>query len=223
MGKGKKKKTKKQDNRLNKKILTNGVMGYFFDNPQKVFNYKQIASHFNIKDEGVKNQINAILIELRDEGTIVEISRGKYKYTPHKGYITGKVELTQKGAGFIISEESEEDIFVTQSNLNHALNGDIVKVHLFAKQRGRKPEGEVIEIIQRANKQIVGVIEISKNFAFLVSPSRQMPYDIFIPINKIMNAQNGDKVVVKITDWPAKHKNPFGEVVEVLGDRKSVV
>jgi ribonuclease R len=217
MGKGKKKKTKKQDNRLNKKILTNGVMGYFFDNPQKVFNYKQIASHFNIKDEGVKNQINAILIELRDEGTIVEISRGKYKYTPHKGYITGKVELTQKGAGFIISEESEEDIFVTQSNLNHALNGDIVKVHLFAKQRGRKPEGEVIEIIQRANKQIVGVIEISKNFAFLVSPSRQMPYDIFIPINKIMNAQNGDKVVVKITDWPAKHKNPFGEVVEVLG------
>jgi ribonuclease R len=217
MGKGKKKKTKKQDNRLNKKILTNGIMGYFFDNPQKVFNYKQIASHFNIKDEGVKNQINAILIELRDEGTIVEISRGKYKYTPHKGHITGKVELTQKGAGFIISEESEEDIFVTQSNLNHALNGDIVKVHLFAKQRGRKPEGEVIEIIQRANKQIVGVIEISKNFAFLVSPSRQMPYDIFIPINKIMNAQNGDKVVVKITDWPAKHKNPFGEVVEVLG------
>lgn len=217
MGKGKKKKTKKQDNRLNKKILTNGIMGYFFDNPQKVFNYKQIASHFNIKDEGVKNQINAILIELRDEGTIVEISRGKYKYTPHKGYITGKVELTQKGAGFIISEESEEDIFVTQSNLNHALNGDIVKVHLFAKQRGRKPEGEVIEIIQRGNKQIVGVIEISKNFAFLVSPSRQMPYDIFIPINKIMNAQNGDKVVVKITDWPAKHKNPFGEVVEVLG------
>jgi len=217
MGKGKKKKTKKQDNRLNKKILTNGIMGYFFDNPQKVFNYKQIASHFNIKDEGVKNQINAILIELRDEGTIVEISRGKYKYTPHKGYITGKVELTQKGAGFIISEESDEDIFVTQSNLNHALNGDIVKVHLFAKQRGRKPEGEVIEIIQRGNKQIVGVIEISKNFAFLVSPSRQMPYDIFIPINKIMNAQNGDKVVVKITDWPAKHKNPFGEVVEVLG------
>ncbi|MEA2107268.1 MAG: ribonuclease R [Bacteroidota bacterium] len=217
MGKGKKKKTKKQNNRLNKKILTNGIIGYFFDNPQKVFNYKQIARHLNIKDEGVKNLINAILIELRDEGTIVELSRGKYKYAPHKGHITGKVELTQKGAGFIIAEESDEDIFVTQSNLNHALNGDIVKVHLFAKQRGRKPEGEVVEIIKRANEQIVGVIEVSKNFAFLVSPSRQMPYDIFIPINKIMNAQDGDKVVVRITDWPAKHKNPFGEVVDVLG------
>jgi len=217
MGKGKKKKTKNQDNRLNKKILTPGIIGYFFENPQKVFNYQQISKHFNIKDEGVKNLINAILIELRDEGTIIEISRGKYKYAPHKGHITGKVELTQKGAGFIISEESDEDIFVTQSNLNHALNGDIVKVHLFAKQRGRKPEGEVIEIIKRANKQIVGVIEVSKNFAFLVSPSRQMPYDIFIPINKIKDAQDGDKVVVRITDWPAKHKNPFGEVVEVLG------
>lgn len=218
MGKGKKKKkTKKQDNRLNKRILTNGIIGYFYDNPQKVFNYKQIAKHFNIKDEGIKSLINAILIELRDEGTVVEVSRGKYKYAPHTGFITGKVELTQKGAGFIISEESDEDIFVTQSNLNHALNGDIVKVQLFAKQRGRKPEGEVIEIIKRANEQIVGVIEVSKNFAFLVSPSRQMPYDIFIPINKIMDAQNGDKVVVRITDWPAKHKNPFGEVVNVLG------
>ncbi|MDY6800765.1 MAG: ribonuclease R [Bacteroidota bacterium] len=217
MGKGKKKKTKKQDKRFKRKILTNDIIAYFFDNPQKVFNYKQISRHFNIKDEGVTNLINAILIELRDEGTIVEISRGKYKYAPHKGNITGRVELTQKGAGFIISEESDEDVFVTQSNLNHALNGDIVKVHLFAKQRGRKPEGEVVEIIKRANEHIVGVIEISKNFAFLVSPSRQMPYDIFIPINKIMDAQDGDKVVVRITGWPAKHKNPFGEVVDVLG------
>src|SRR6056297_1572149 len=218
MGKSKKnKKTKKQDNRLNKRILTNGIIGYFYDNPQKVVNYKQIAKHFNIKDEGIKNLINAILIELRDDGTVVEISRGKYKYAPHKGFITGKVELTQKGAGFIISEESDEDIFVTQSNLNHALNGDIVKVHLFAKQRGRKPEGEVVDIIKRANEQIVGVIEVSKNFAFLVSPSRQMPYDIFIPIDKIKDARDGDKVVARITDWPAKHKNPFGEVVNVLG------
>ncbi|MGM0504042.1 MAG: ribonuclease R [Bacteroidota bacterium] len=218
MGKeNKKKKTKKQSNRFNKKILTNGIIGYFYDHPKKVFNYKQIAKHFNIKDEGIKNLINAILIELRDEGTVVEISRGKYKYVPHTGNVTGKVELTQKGAGFVISDESDEDIFVTQSNLNHALNGDIVKVHLFAKQRGRKPEGEVVEIIKRANEQIVGIIEISKNFAFLVSPSRQMPYDIFVPINKIKDAQDGDKVVVRITDWPAKHKNPFGEVVDVLG------
>ncbi|MGM0407062.1 MAG: ribonuclease R [Bacteroidota bacterium] len=218
MGKGKKKKkTKQQDNRLNKRILTNGITGYFFDNPKKVINYKQLAKHFNITDEGTKNLINTILIELRDDGTVVEISRGKYKYAAHTGYITGKVELTQKGAGFIISEESDEDIFVTQSNLNHALNGDIVKVQLFAKQRGRKPEGEVIEIITRANVQIVGIIEISKNFAFLVSGSRQMPYDIFIPINKTKNAKNGDKVVARITDWPSKHRNPFGEVVDVLG------
>jgi len=93
----------------------------------------------------------------------------------------------------------------------------MVKVYLYAKCRGRQPEGEVVEILKKSNKNFVGVIEISKNFAFMIANSRQMPYDVFIPLTKLKGAKNGDKVMVQITEWPEKYKNPFGEVINVLG------
>jgi len=214
-GKSKSKGNKKKDTK--KKILMNKVLGLFNNNPEKLYNYKQIAKQFDIKDEGQKALITAILYELHEYGSLVEISRGKFKLASTGGYITGEVQLTMKGAGFIISEESDEDIFVTQSNLNHALNGDTVKVYLYAKRRGQKPEGEVVEIIKRSTESIVGIIEVSKTFAFMAAASKQMPYDIFIPLNKLNGAKNGDKVVAKITEWPEKYRNPFGEVIAVLG------
>ena len=147
-------KTKKEN--LTKKILTSKIIGYFSNNPSKIYNYKQISSKLDVKDDSTRNLIVNILNELRDYGSIAEVSRGKYKFASQGGYITGKVELTIKGSGFIISEESAEDVFVNQSNLNHALNGDIVKVYLYAKKRGKQPEGEVVEIIKRSKENIVG-------------------------------------------------------------------
>jgi ribonuclease R len=222
MSKGKNKKPKKIGSRrsgvgLNKHILTSKIMGLFSNNPTQLYNYKQIAKQYNISDDSTKGLITAILYELRDNGILVEPSRGKFKFTQQGGYIEGEVQLTAKGAGYIISEESDEDVFVNQSNLKHALNGDMVKVYLYAKRRGRQPEGEVVEIIKKSNKNFVGVIEISKNFAFMIANSRQMPYDVFIPLTKLKRAKNGDKVMVQITEWPEKYKNPFGEVINVLG------
>ncbi len=213
----KKKKGKKKGEELNKQILINLIIGFFTSNPNKIYNYKQIAKQFDIKDVATRGLITAILYELRDNGTLVETARGKFKLIQQGGYITGKVQLTMRGAGFIISEESDEDIFVTQSNLNHALNGDTVKVFLYAKKRGKQPEGEVVEIVERANQNIVGIVEVSKSFAFMTANSKQMPYDVFIPLPKLNGAKNGDKIAVKITDWPEKYRNPFGEVVAVLG------
>ncbi|MCB2196872.1 MAG: ribonuclease R [Bacteroidetes bacterium] len=220
MSKGKIKKSKKGKKKsagLNKKQLINMIMGLFANNPNKTFNYKQISKQINITDLATRNLITTILYELRDYGSLVETSRGKFKLVQQGGYVTGTVELTMRGAGYIISEETEEDIFVTQSNLNHALNGDTVKVYLYAKKRGKQPEGEVVEILHRANETIVGVIEISKTFAFVAANTKQMPYDIFIPLGKINGANNGDKVIVKITEWPEKYRNPFGEIIQVLG------
>lgn len=213
----KSKKGKKKSTGLNKKQLTNMIMGLFANNQNKTFNYKQIAKQINITDPATKNLITSTLYELRDYGTLVETSRGKFKLVQQGGYVTGTVELTMRGAGYIISEDTEEDIFVTQSNLNHALNGDKVKVYLYAKKRGKQPEGEVVEILHRANETIVGVIEISKTFAFVAANTKQMPYDIFIPLAKINGAKNGDKVIVKITEWPEKYRNPFGEIIKALG------
>ncbi len=216
-GKKKNKKKSKKSFGMNKQMLTNKIIGLFTNNPTKLFNYKQIAKRFEIKDDSTKGLITAILYELRDSGILVEISRGKFKITTQGGYITGKVDLTMRGAGYVVSEESDEDVFVTQTNLNHALNGDIVKVYLYAKMRGKQPEGEVVEIIKKSKENFVGVVEVSKNFAFMTANSKQMPYDVFIPLPKLKGAQNGDKVVVRITEWPEKYKNPFGEVVNVLG------
>ncbi|MCG8411768.1 MAG: ribonuclease R [Bacteroidales bacterium] len=218
MGRSKKeKKGKTKSKGLNKQMLLNKIIGLFTNNPNKTYNYKQIAKQFDIRDNATKALITSSLYELRDYGSLVEISTGKFKYATQGGYITGQVELTLKGAGYIISDDIDEDIFVSQSNLKHALNGDIVKVYMYAKRRGRQPEGEVVEIIKRNKENVVGVIEISKNFAFMIANSKQMPYDVFIPLSKIKRAKNGDKVVVRITEWPEKYKNPFGEVVNVLG------
>jgi ribonuclease R len=220
MSKGKNKtgkRGKKNSYQLNKQALTDKIMGVFTNNPTQLYNYKQIAKQFEITDDSSKGLITAVLYELRDLGTLVEISRGKFKYSSQAAYITGEVQLTLKGAGYIISEESDEDVFVSQSNLKHALNGDMVKVYLYAKRRGKQPEGEVVEIIKRSKENIVGIVEVSKNFAFMVANSKQMPYDVFIPLPKLQGAQNGDKVVVRITEWPEKYRNPFGEVVSVLG------
>ena len=214
---GRRKTGKKKSFNINKQMLTNKIIGLFTNNPTKLFNYKQIAKQFEITDDSAKGLITAILYEQRDYGTLVEISRGKFKFTSQGGYVTGKVELTLRGVGYIISDESDEDVFVTQSNLNHALNGDIVKVYLYAKKRGRQPEGEVVEILNRTTQNIVGVVEVSKTFAFMVANSRQMPYDVFIPLPKLKGAKNGDKVIVRITEWPEKYRNPFGEVINVLG------
>ncbi len=218
MSKGKNKTGKrKSSKRLNKQILTNKIIGLFTNNPNKTYNYKQIAKQFEVKDEGQKALISAILYELHDYGSLVEISRGKFKLVTQGGYIEGTVDLTLKGSGYIVSDDCDEDIFVSQSNLNHALNGDFVKVYLYAKKRGRQPEGEVVEILKRSKENIVGVVQVSKTFAFMTANSKQMPYDVFIPLPKLKGAKNGDKVVVKITEWPEKYKNPFGEVVSVLG------
>lgn len=220
MKKSKKKKSKdKKDKRkqLNKKTLTNKVLGVFTNNPENTYNYKQLSKELSIKDMSGKQLLVKVLEDLTASEVLKEIRRGKYKLQSSGGYITGKVDLTASGAGFIITDELEQDVYVTQQNLNHALNGDKVKVYLYARKKKSRPEGEVVEIIERSQKQIVGVVEISKNYAFLVANNRQMPYDLFIPLAKLNGAKNGDKVVARITDWPAKFKNPFGEVMEVLG------
>lgn len=142
----------------------------------------------------------------------------QYKLKSKSGYVTGMVDMTAYGSAYVISDEVEEDIFISQSNLHHALNGDKVQVYLFARRKGRRTEGEVVEILERSRSTFVGIVEITGNYAFLITDNRQMPYDIFIPRSKLKGARNGQKAIARITKWPEKVKNPFGEIIEVLGN-----
>lgn len=218
MSKKKNKKKKTRENVKNKKVLKQLILDVFYENPIQTLNYKQIASLLMIKDTSSKQLIINVLNELTETERLKEERRGKYKLISRGGYVTGIVSMTPKGTAFIRTDEIDEDIFVSQSNLNRALDGDEVKVHLYARRKKYTHEGEVIEIVKRSRKTIVGTIEISKNFAFLIPDKKTIPYDIFIPVTKLKKAQNKQKVIARINEWPSKAKNPIGEIIEVLGN-----
>ncbi len=201
------------------------IISIFAGNPFKAYNNKQIAGKLGIKDKAGKNLIYTILNELMAQGVLREVKTGKFilhadkleTLANKKKYITGTVELKKTGKAYILSDEGGEDIFIASNNVHHALNSDHVKVLLFPKRKEHKPEGQVVEILERKKTNYVGILELSKNFGFVVADSQAMPYDIFIPKSQIKKARHGEKVLVKITDWPEHSNNPFGEIVEVLG------
>lgn len=204
--------------KMSKEQMATLVMGIFTRSPKKLFNFKQVSTQLLIKDQDGKNLINKTLHSLASQGMLEEIDRGKFRLKARAGYVNGSVDMTQHGYAFLISDEIEQDVFIARNNLATALDSDLVKVHIYPRKRNsNRLEGEVVEIVERARETFVGVIEISKNYAFLLPDSRKMPFDIFIPLDKLNGAEHGQKAIAKITDWPKKVKNPFGEVLDVLG------
>ena len=217
--------TKKKKKGTKKNTFINSILSIFGNNPFRAYNYKQVSHLLGIKDKASKDLVNTILNELLQNNELIEVKPGKYKVNPKnivnyankKANITGTVDMKQTGKAYLISDEGGDDIFISANNTGHALHGDKVKVLLFPQRKGRKPEGQITEIIKRAKEQFVGVVEVSKNFAFLVPDSNSVPIDIFISKNNLKGAKNGEKAIAKITDWPEKSKNPFGEIVKILG------
>ncbi|MGB3345337.1 MAG: ribonuclease R [Aequorivita sp.] len=183
----------------------------------KAYNYKQIASKLGVDDPSSRNQIVKNLKELLAKGSIQEIERGKYILTPSQNYYTGRVDIAGRGQGYVIVEGLEDDIYISNKNLNKALNGDIVEVYVFKRKKGGKTEGEVTKILERKRTEFVGTIQVQENFAFVEVSDYKMYTDIFVPKNKINGARNGEKVLVEMEDWPDKADSPFGRVIQILG------
>ena len=173
--------TKKGRKPKDRDALANSVLGVFSNHPGQTFNYKQLAKRLGIRDVSSRRQLIPVLEHLAGREELVEIYPGKYKLKSRGGFIYGTVDMTQFGYAFILTEAGKEDIFISRNNLNHALNGDYVKVYLYARRKGKRAEGEVAEVIERARSTFVGIVEVSRNWAFLKPDSREMPYDLFIP------------------------------------------
>ena len=205
--------------------FVNNVLLIFINDPFSAMNYKQVSAKLGVDDKASKQLVINILYELVEGDALIEDSRGKYKLNPtyvnetliSKSYAVGTVDMKQTGKAYIITEEGGEDIFIASGNTFHALHGDKVKVHLFPARKGRKKEGQIVDIIERAKKEFVGIVQISKKFAFLIPDNNNVPVDIFIPLENLNGAQNGDKALARITDWPERANNPFGEILHVLG------
>ncbi|MDY4043141.1 MAG: RNB domain-containing ribonuclease, partial [Marinifilaceae bacterium] len=212
---GRKEKKRKKD--ISKKEIYQALYDLFDLNPDMEFTHKQIAERLGLKNIGAQQLLVTVLREMKNDRLLTEIAPGKFQYKENKTYVTGVIDLTSRGTAYLITDECKEDVFIPQAWLNHALNGDKVKVLLSARSRRRRPEGEVVEILERKKETFVGTIQCSQHYAFLIPTGKQLPYDIFIPLSALNGAKNGEKAIVKITTWPENQKNPEGKVLEVLG------
>lgn len=198
--------------------MEKSILGVLREDRLKQFNYKQISAKLGIKDHYERDMVLQALAALRRQDLVEEPDRGKFRYKHTDHYIDGRVDLTTKGSAYVISEELDQDIYITPKNTANALQGDQVRVLMYAQRKNKKPEGEIVEIIERARTAFVGTIELSKNYGFLVPDSRKMLVDIYIPKEHLNGAKQGQKAVAEITDWPEKASSPFGKVTEVLGN-----
>ncbi len=200
-------------------VLTKLITDVFEKTGNKPLNYKQVAAKLNLQDTETRDMILSILRAETKRGILSEPEKGKFILKELKTYVTGKVDMTADGSAFIVSEdEFEDDIFIAPRKLRNALHKDIVKVYVYAKNKGgRKKEGEVIEIIERAKMEFTGIIKISEKYAFFMPDDRKMLHDIFIPLQDINGGKDGEKAIARIIEWPEGAKNPIGKIIHVLG------
>jgi len=200
------------------KDFSDKIIKILSQNANKAYNYKQIAGILELDDTQSRNEIIKDLKILASQNKIIETEPGKYLVKAvSQDYYEGTIDMTGRKTAYFVSKDLDEDVFIPTNNLNHALDKDTVKVYVYNRRRGKKPEGEVIDIIERKKSEFVGVIDIQKNFAFVTTANPKMYTDIFIPKDKIGEAQQGDVVIAKIEDWPKKADSPFGSIIKVLG------
>ncbi len=218
----------------NMKDLSKRILESLTQGKNEKLNYKQIAAKVGIYDKQGREEVKEQIDRLVEAKLLLKAGRGKYRinYKQLKGkdngrnYVVGRIEMKRSGMAFVIpqsesndtrDESLSEDIFIADGNLGNALNNDLVKVVVFPARKGKRPEGQVVEVMQRSQKQIVGTISIRKGVAYFIPDNAYYRRDIIIPGRLLNKAKNGDKVVVVIVDWPAKTRSPLGEVTHVLG------
>ncbi|SEP13729.1 ribonuclease R [Mucilaginibacter sp. OK283] len=209
---------KKKNNSSIVQVLTQMVLDVFEQNGNTPLNYKQVSAKLNVRDPESREIIFDILKDEAFKSVLKEVSPGKFQLLELKTFMEGRVDLTNDGSAFIVTDdELESDIFVAPRKLRNALHGDRVKVYVYAISKGKRKEGEIIEILQRAKMEFTGIVKLSERFAFFIPDDRKMMHDIFIPMSELNGAKNGIKAVAEITDWPAEAKNPIGRIKHILG------
>jgi ribonuclease R/exosome complex exonuclease DIS3/RRP44 len=211
-------KKKKRARSQRKNEITKGIFTVLESEPTKAFNYKQIAARLKITDTQGRNELIKRLGQLKEKDRIVEVSRGSYKKKETTRTLRqGKVDMTTSGNAYILVDELDDDVFVPEHKLNKAFHGDTVEVYIRPRRKGKKLEGEVNAVLERKKNQYVGIFEKQKTFAFVRPMDQKMYTDIFIPIEKSKKAEDGDKVLVSLGDWPDDADSPYGKVVKILG------
>ena len=195
------------------------ILAFFKKHSGSSFKAKDIAQKLNIDDEHEYQSLKSFLHKLSEEEILVKIGkRYTFNNIPSSNRISGKLQITQGGYGFVVPVNKEmNDIFIAARNLGTAFSGDIVEVLLFANKKGKNYEGQIDNIIKRKREEITGSLNKSGSFFFMRSDDPDIQRDIYISKDKLKGAVKGDKIVVGKIQWNSEQLSPEGEVIEVLG------
>lgn len=197
--------------------LSQYIMDFLSENGGKHYNHKQIAAAIGAGSPHDKQLVLQALVELANKEKIHEGERGKFYMESNTPPIEGTIQVTSKGFAFVITPQLKEDVFIEKRDILNAMDGDTVAVSLKRGGRKGKPEGIVTEVLHRAHETLVGIIDINKKFAFVRPSNQRIHVDVFVPLENTLGAKQGDKVQVKINDWPVGAQSPFGKVIQVFG------
>lgn len=213
----KKDKKEKGSGRLKKKNVAQWLVDLFNDNPEKEYDVKELFTQLKANNHPAKMIIMDALSDLVLDDYISTDGNGHYRNAVRSNVMEGTFVRKRNGRNSFVPDDGGKSILVCERNSMHALDGDRVKVTMLARRAGHTREAEVTEIIERANDTFVGQLQVERGYGFLITESRSLATDIFIPKDKLNGGQNGDKAVVKIIEWPSDSKSPIGKVVDILG------
>ena len=219
MTKKKKVKGMRSKPQLKKAEIARRMVDFFNANPKEPVNYKQISAAIGMSSQTDRLMVAELLEELVLEDFLIVSNHGKYRLKFAGSIMEGSFERRHNGKNSFIPDGGGNPILVAERNSMYAMNRDRVRVQILAKRRDADPEAVVIEILKRAQDTVVGTLEVSKYYAYLIVDSKTLANDIFIPQDKIKGGKSGQKAVARITEWPDdRSKNPVGEVIDILGD-----
>ncbi|MDR3252247.1 MAG: ribonuclease R [Tannerella sp.] len=202
---------------MKKDAMIQAVIDLFRNDSKSVYNYKQVSKLLDIEAQVQKLQILEILCSLSEDKMLVEVDTGRFRYNSLGTIAIGTFQRRSNGHNTFVPDDGSATLRVAERNALHAMNGDRVRVQVFAHRRGAEPEAEVLEVVETKDRTYVGTLQIRHDYAFLVTEDKTLANDIFLLKDSLRGGKNGDKAVVKIIEWPENAKNPIGEVVDILG------
>ena len=202
--------------RLNRRTMTDLVTDWFRDNQDSSISVKRLYDELKLKTHPMRSMCLDIVLDLVEDGFLKE-KDGQFQLMQKSKFIEGVLQRRVGGKNFLVPDDGSDPVFVAERNSAGALNGDRVKVVLFARRPHSGLEGEVTEILKRAKDTFVGTLQVKGKFAYLVTPDKS-DRDIFIPLSNLKKGHDGEKAVVKVVEWPdTPDRNPVGKVIDILG------
>ena len=199
--------------------IKEAIISFMREQAYKPMNFKELSRIFSI-GKAEMDDFRILLNSMEKEGLIIKTRTEHYGVPERMGLVLGKLQGHSKGYGFVIAEEERPDIFIPISAMNGAMHGDKVLCRITKEEAGgKKCEGEIIRIVKRGNKTVIGVFEDSRNFGFVVPEDLRIYQDIFISKEDRNGAKTGQIVIAEITKWPDTRRNPEGKVIEIIGNK----